>query len=184
MTDAARHLLVRARTEAELLGHAHIGTEHVLLACLSDDSFVSAAALRSMVGDTGPMQRALVAVQRPGGGVLIANAVFTEDAKVAVEAAARFAKEMQHSSVGTGHVLVGVLDDLGASWAPVIAALGISFREVFDAVSTLHPTSDEARAAEMPGPSNEVAALRQEVAELRATVASLSARFASLEHAR
>jgi ATP-dependent Clp protease ATP-binding subunit ClpA len=184
MTDAARHLLVRARTEAELLGHAHIGTEHVLLACLSDDSWVSETALRSIVSDTSPMQRALVAVQRPGGGAVSANAAFTEDAKVAVEAAARFAKDMHHSSVGTGHILVGVLDEFGASWAPVIAALGISFHDVYDAVAMLHPTSAEARATDVPGTSNEVMALRQEVAELRASVASLAARFASLEHAR
>jgi hypothetical protein len=79
---------------------------------------------------------------------------------------------------------VGVLDDLGTSWAPVIAALGLTFTDVFDSVAVLHATSVEARSVEgAPSPADEVVLLRKEVAELRASLVALSAKVADLSAA-
>ena len=179
MTDAARRLVVCARSEAETMGHSHVGTEHLLLASLFDDTYVSAQAVKMIVGESGPMRRALVAVQRAGSSTPTSNAVFTEDAKAALEAAARFAKEMNHSSVGTGHVLVAVLDGMSASWAPVVAALGIEPTEVYDTVVSMHPGSEIAPVhgtvvLDLP-------TLARELAELRSAVTVLTARLATLE---
>ena len=46
-TSAARDVVVRAREESSQLRHAHIGTEHLLLALLSPEAGVSSQVLRA-----------------------------------------------------------------------------------------------------------------------------------------
>ena len=56
-TAEARDAVVRARREAHGLGHHYVGTEHVLLGLLGDESSVAARVLRD-AGVTAPQVRA------------------------------------------------------------------------------------------------------------------------------
>ena len=46
-TKKARQVIALAKTQAESLGHSFIGTEHLILAMLTDGSNVGAAILRT-----------------------------------------------------------------------------------------------------------------------------------------
>ena len=152
--DASRRLIVVAQDEARSLGHGFIGTEHLLLACVHDDDWVSARALAAACGELGPLRKALRAVLRKGDDVPSGHIPFTPDAKQALEDAIAEAKLMGHTTIGTGHILLGTLDDGGAAWAPVLAALGVEKAEVRANVARSHPSSVEAAdpaTAPVPG---------------------------------
>lgn len=123
-------MIVSARGHAGRLGQSQVGTEHLLLGCLSDTSYVSALALGSILGDTNNFKRALEAVQRRGLGAGSNATSLSEEARLALEAGVRFAKEMEAPIVTTGHLLLGVLEDSGASWVPLAAALGVTVEAI------------------------------------------------------
>jgi ATP-dependent Clp protease ATP-binding subunit ClpA len=176
-------MLVDSRVHAARLGQAQVGTEHLLLAAISDTSFVSARALGSILGDISAFRRALEAVLRPGVGSGTSPAGLSDEARMAVEAGVRAAKEMEHPVVGTGHLLLGILDDMGASWIPLAAALGVTRVTVHAEVAALglsESSSDGEHDNNASNGSNgsspsvnggvethAVEALRREVAQLR-----------------
>ena len=125
LSDAARRLLIESRHQASRLGQSQVGTEHLLLASLSDTSFVSARALGAVLGDTTSFKRALEAVLRPGFGAGSVPAPMSDEARTSVETALVIANEMGSPLVGTGHILLGLLVDTAASWVPLAAALGV-----------------------------------------------------------
>jgi Clp amino terminal domain, pathogenicity island component len=105
---------------------------------------------------------------------------------MAVEAGVRAAKEMEHPVVGTGHLLLGILDDIGASWIPLAAALGVTRVTVNAEVAALglSESSSESDVDAISGNGNNanngskngsyvtpephsVEVLRREVAQLR-----------------
>ena len=59
-TGEARDVVIRARAEAEDLGHAPIGTQHLLLALVSDERGAVAAALRAARVDEKYVREAVV----------------------------------------------------------------------------------------------------------------------------
>ena len=47
-TEGARQVMIRANQEAMRLGHKYIGTEHILMGLLKEDSGVAAVVLREL----------------------------------------------------------------------------------------------------------------------------------------
>jgi ATP-dependent Clp protease ATP-binding subunit ClpA len=179
-------MLVDSRVHAARLGQAQVGTEHLLLAAISDTSFVSARALGSILGDISAFRRALEAVLRPGVGSGTSPAGLSDEARMAVEGGVRAAKEMEHPVVGTGHLLLGILDDMSASWIPLAAALGVTRVTVTAEVAALglsessgdgehehnsgngsNGSSHAGNVAHIAPDPQAVEALRREVAQLR-----------------
>ena len=177
--DASRRLLVIAQDEARAMGHGYIGTEHLLLACVHDDDWVSARALAAICGQLGPLRLALRAVLRKGDDLPNGHIPFTADAKQALEDAVTEAKRMSHTTVGTGHILIGVLGDAGAAWAPVLAALGVEKAEVRAQVSKAHPPSTESAGDAVLTPDSGVSPAV--VDQLLHTINALGARLDDLQ---
>ncbi len=111
-------MLVDSRAHAARLGQAQVGTEHLLLAAISDMSFVAARRLVRYSVTSPRFAARLEAVLRPGVGSGSSPAGLSDEARIAVEAGVRAAKEMEHPVVGTGHLLLGILDDMGALMDP------------------------------------------------------------------
>ena len=177
--DASRRLLVISQDEARSLGHGYIGTEHLLLACVHDDDWVSARALAITCGNLGSLRMALRAVLRKGDDVPSGHIPFTADAKQALEDAVVEAQALGHTTIGTGHILIGILDDSGAAWAPVLAALGVEKVAVRAAVAKAHPSSREATdPVDAPVPGVVSPAM---VDHLLHTITALGARVAELQ---
>jgi ATP-dependent Clp protease ATP-binding subunit ClpA len=59
-TEAARTSVIQAQTEARDLGHPFVGTEHLLLALINDDTGPIAAALRDSGAEPGGIRRAII----------------------------------------------------------------------------------------------------------------------------
>jgi ATP-dependent Clp protease ATP-binding subunit ClpC len=108
-TDRARRVVVLAQEEARLLDHEHIGTEHLLLGLLSERDGVAAQALAQM-DITLDAARAQVE-QKVGRGTAATSGYipFTPRAKKTLELSLREALELAHNSIGTEHILLGMV---------------------------------------------------------------------------
>jgi ATP-dependent Clp protease ATP-binding subunit ClpC len=129
----AQHVVEFATDEARRLGHAGVGTEHLLLGLLSEDDGVPAEVLRT-AGATFPAARHKVAEVVGGDGTPAdGELALTPRAQRALDRASRFARQERESEVTTGHVLLGVLDVEGLA-CQVLRGLDVDVAQVRDAV--------------------------------------------------
>jgi ATP-dependent Clp protease ATP-binding subunit ClpA len=90
-TDTARRVVVYAKEESLLLGHDHIGTEHILLGLLRDDTESGAQVLRDLDVDFEQLRHGILAVlrsrqqQRPAPGIFTSGGSSVESRLTAIE---------------------------------------------------------------------------------------------------
>jgi len=128
LSPSARRAMASAEREARQLGHDRIGTEHVLLGLLTNDSDtsrqlahagVTLAATRNKVSEAVG-QHAVAAT-----GISVRGALpRTARAGRALGRAARFAHAEGSDVVDSGHLLWGVLDVEGTA-GQVLRGLGV-----------------------------------------------------------
>lgn len=110
-TAAARQVVILAQEEARELRHDHIGSEHVLLGLLREESGVAAATLRS-VGVSLDQVRGKVAEKIPPmAEAPEGHLPFATGARTALESAMTESANLRHNYIGTEHVLLGVLKE-------------------------------------------------------------------------
>jgi ATP-dependent Clp protease ATP-binding subunit ClpC len=109
LTDRARRVLERAREEQRRLGHPRLAAEHILLGLLADRRGLSAFVLRELgVKETDLSRRAGAELEGAAP-----DPVIGEDA--VIQAARRWAGELQQVSVGTEHLLLALIGVGGAA---------------------------------------------------------------------
>ena len=108
-TERARQVVLLAQEEARLLGHDHVGTEHLLLGLVREQDGVAADVLH-VFDVTVEAVRANVAGMVGGGNeVATAPTPFTPSATTALERAWNEALLLGDTSVDTHHLLLGLL---------------------------------------------------------------------------
>jgi hypothetical protein len=147
-TEHARRALTFTQEESERLGAGYIGTEHLLLGLLRGDCL----AMRTLasLGVTGEAVRAsLAGVERPPPHATGANGpVPTEQVKKVIELAFQVAGEMGQRSIGTEHLLLGVLAEGQSVAVHALRELGAGHDAVRARVERLLTEGGEAPAAE------------------------------------
>jgi ATP-dependent Clp protease ATP-binding subunit ClpC len=138
-TEQSRRVVVLAQEEARMLGHNHIGSEHLLLGLLHEQGGTAADVLAS-AGITVEAARSEVeelAVPRdksPTGHI-----PFTQRAKKILELSLREALEQRKSYIGTEHILLALMRDSDGMGARVLERLGGSLpalrQQVIDKVA-------------------------------------------------
>jgi DNA-binding transcriptional MerR regulator len=136
-TAAARQVVILAQEEARGLQHDRIGSEHMLLGLLREESGVAAATLRS-VGVTLEQVRTKVSQKVPAteSGSNDGHLPFASGAQSALEAAMTESANLRHNYIGTEHVLLGVLRDDHMA-REVLRDLDIDVDHLTDEVSRL-----------------------------------------------
>jgi ATP-dependent Clp protease ATP-binding subunit ClpC len=133
-TDRARRVLVLAQEEARLLNHNFIGTEHLLIALIEERDGVAAHSLRDL-GITLEAVRNRVeeiigaSASTPSGG-----APFTPRTKKVLELSLREALQLNHSYIGTEHLLLGLVREGEGVGAQVLRDLGVELSDVRETV--------------------------------------------------
>jgi hypothetical protein len=140
-TEQARRVVVAAQEEARMLGHNHIGSEHLLLGLLHEQEGVAAQVLAES-GVTVEAARAQVAeLAGPGDKSPSGHIPFTQRAKKILELSLREALEQQKSYIGSEHILLALMHDSDGLGAQVLQRLGGSLSALRQRVL------EEARAA-------------------------------------
>ena len=112
---AARNTVLAAQNEARAAQHAEILPQHLLLGLLGEPDDVAAAAL-SAAGVSAERVRAAVTATLPGPADHVGELIpFDAGSRAALEATFAVADRLGHDTVGTGHLLLALLEaDAGA----------------------------------------------------------------------
>jgi ATP-dependent Clp protease ATP-binding subunit ClpC len=126
-TDRVRKVLVMAREEAARLRHDHVDTEHLLLALIREGDGVGVAALAELGVSASEILDACTRQLTPGSGPVVSpDLPYTANAKRVLELAMGNANKLNHSYVGTEHLLLGVANEESGRAGRLLAELGIS----------------------------------------------------------
>src|SRR6266511_4422016 len=106
-TDRVRKVLQMAREEAARLHHEYVGTEHILLGLIREGEGVAAAVLTNLNVDLEEIQQKIEETVKKGKAAAAAgpDLPYTSRAKKVLELAMTEARELNHSYVGTEHLL-------------------------------------------------------------------------------
>jgi ATP-dependent Clp protease ATP-binding subunit ClpA len=167
-TPQAKKVLELSLREALSLGHSHIGTEHILLALISEGQGVAAQVLVKLGLDSGKVRRQIVRVQPP-----VPVGKFTEHARKALALAEEEANAPDHHYIGTEHILLGLLGEGEGVAAKALAALGITLEAVRQQIGEIiiqgqKPQPPPADTAARINPSRASSHLRYSSSGLRA----------------
>ena len=129
-TDRVRKVLAMAREEAIRLQHDYVGTEHILLGLIREGEGVAAAVLMNLNVDLEQIhERVEESVRKGKATIALGELPYTSRAKKVLEYAMAEARELNHSYVGTEHLLLGLLREEKGIAAQVLNSLGVSLEE-------------------------------------------------------
>ncbi|TVP53695.1 MAG: NDP-hexose 4-ketoreductase, partial [Gemmatimonadales bacterium] len=129
-TDRVRKVLAMARDEAIRLQHDYVGTEHILLGLIREGEGVAAAVLTNLNADLDQIhERIEEAVKKGKATIALGELPYTTRAKKVLEFAMSEARDLNHSYVGTEHLLLGLLREEKGIAAQVLNSVGITLED-------------------------------------------------------
>ncbi|MGD0484831.1 MAG: Clp protease N-terminal domain-containing protein, partial [Gemmatimonadales bacterium] len=130
-TDRVRKVLQMAREEAARLHHEYVGTEHILLGLIREGEGVAAAVLANLNVDLEEIQQKIEDTVKKGKAAAIGgqDLPYTSRAKKVLELAMSEARELNHSYVGTEHLLLGLLREEKGIAAQVLTDAGVNLEQ-------------------------------------------------------
>ena len=147
-TDTARRVVVYAKEEALLLDHDYIGTEHILLGLLRDDTETAVQVLTSLGAALDPARARVEELAGRGRQAPAGEIPFTPGAKKVLELSLREALQLGHNYIGTEHILLGLVREGSGGGAEVLKRLGVETDKVRRAVlATLRARQEPRRPA-------------------------------------
>lgn len=131
LTDSARQVIVLAQEEARLLGHDHLGTEHVLLGLIREGDGAASKLLESLGVQLAQARQHAMIVGGPSSGSS-GPIPFSSRAQTALETMPIGQDRFGKPQVDTEQVLFGLLrgEDNGAT--RVLADLGVTRSAVLE----------------------------------------------------
>jgi len=127
-TERVRKVLAMAREEAARLHHEYVGTEHILLGLIREGEGVAAAVLQNLNVDLDEIQQKIEETVKKGKAAQATgpDLPYTSRAKKVLELAMGEARELNHSYVGTEHLLLGLLREEKGIAAQVLTEAGVT----------------------------------------------------------
>jgi len=126
-TPRAQQVLALARREADRFHHNFVGTEHVLLGLISLGQGTAVSVLRKMGLDLETVRKEVE--KQVGTGPdqkMIGNIPYTPRVRRVLALAAKEAKALNHTYVGTEHILLGLLREGDGVAARVLKNLEVN----------------------------------------------------------
>src|SRR5881398_689817 len=130
-TDRVRRVLQMAREEAARLHHEYVGTEHILLGLIREGEGVGATVLQNLSVEMDDIQGRIEETVKRGqsGRTIGPDLPYTSRAKKVLELAMSEARELNHSYVGTEHLLLGLLREEKGIAAQVLTDAGVNLEQ-------------------------------------------------------
>src|SRR6184192_1055033 len=125
-TPRAQQVLALARKEADRFNHNYVGTEHLLLGLIKLGQGVAVNVLQKMGLDLETVR--MEVEKQVGSGPetkIVGNIPYTPRVKKVLALAGKEAKTLNHSYVGTEHILLGLLREGEGVAARVLKSLEI-----------------------------------------------------------
>ena len=125
-TERVRKVISLARQEAVRLHHDYIGTEHLLLGLVKEGEGVAAVVLTNLGVNTDDMRRAVENAVDIGSETLVLGEVpLNQEARSCLNYALDEARKMNHTYIGTEHLLLGLLREERGVACQILQSLGM-----------------------------------------------------------
>ena len=160
-TPRAQQVLALARKEADRFNHNYVGTEHLLLGLIKLGQGVAVNVLQKMGMDLETVRSEVE--KQVGSGPetkMVGNIPYTPRVKKVLALAGKEAKSLNHSYVGTEHILLGLLREGEGVAARVLKNLEVDIERTRNEIlKELDPNFTPAEGeSEIGGASSEPAA--------------------------
>ncbi|MEW5950295.1 MAG: ATP-dependent Clp protease ATP-binding subunit [Elusimicrobia bacterium] len=134
-TENAKKIINVAQQEAKRLGHAYIGSEHILLGILMVEDSLAMRILAKMGADSRRIKSKLGEVLKPGDNMMLLGDIeFTTKSKKVLEHAFEEAQKMGQSFIGTEHILLGILKEEDGIASKILQSMGIKHDAVAEEI--------------------------------------------------
>ena len=148
-TPRAQQVLALARKEADRFNHNFVGTEHLLLGLIKLGQGVAVNVLQKLGLDLATVREEVE--EQVGSGPeqkVIGNIPYTPRVKKVLSLAAKEAKALNHTYVGTEHILLGLLREGDGVAAKVLKNLKVDIEQTRQEIlRELDPNFAEAEEA-------------------------------------
>jgi hypothetical protein len=129
-TERARSVVRVAQEEARRLGHASVGTEHLLLGLLAERDGIGARALVALDLSLDGLRAEVEPAAGGGEGAPAGHVPYTPRAKKVLELSLREALQLGHNYIGTEHILLGLVREGEGVAAQVLVDQGVELAAV------------------------------------------------------
>ncbi len=129
-SERARRVLSLAQEEAQRFNHNYIGTEHILLGLVRETEGVAARVLYNLGVELSKVRSAVEFIIGRGEKAVPGEIGLTPRAKKVIELAVDEARRLNHSYIGTEHLLIGLLREGEGVAAGVLESLGVTLEKV------------------------------------------------------
>ncbi len=157
-TPRAQQVLALARKEADRFSHNYVGTEHILLGLIKLGQGVAVSVLERMGLDLDTVRMEVEKEVGTGSATgSQTNIPYTPRVKKVLQLADKEAKALNHSYVGTEHILLGLLREGDGVAARVFMKLNVDIQQTRNAIlAEIDPSVNAEESAENNGePSSE-----------------------------
>src|SRR5258708_4254945 len=155
-TERARKVLSLAQEEAQRFQHNYIGTEHLLLGLVREGEGVAAKVLSNLGVELNKVRSAVEFIIGRGDRIVLGEISLTPRAKRVIELAVDEARRLNHHSIGTEHLLLGLVREGEGIAAGVLESLGVNLEKVrtqtIQVLSQRAAIAAEAKAFQEPLP--------------------------------
>lgn len=151
-TERVRKVISLARQEAVRLHHDYIGTEHLLLGLVKEGEGVAAVVLTNLGVNTEDLRRAVENAVDIGSETLVLGEVpLNQEARSCLNYALDEARKMNHTYIGTEHLLLGLLREERGVACQILQSLGMDIELVRNETARLlggekGPTQQKSRS--------------------------------------
>ena len=150
-THRAEEALRLSQEAAEELGHGYVGSEHLLLGLLREEDGVA----HRVLSEFGVTDEMVCSVLQRSVGKGVSGAApsqgLTPRAKSVVELAVSEAARMGSASIGTGHLLMGLLREGGNMGLRILRTVGVDPNKMYSAILKKAETAPKAAAGAAAG---------------------------------
>jgi ATP-dependent Clp protease ATP-binding subunit ClpC len=178
-TDQARRVVTLAQEEARMLRHNRIGTEHILLGLIQVDDGIAAASLEALGISRAAVREQVEEIIGTGRWAPPVNIPYAPQAKRVLDMSLREALALGHHTIGTEHILLGLIREGESPAARVLASLGAELNLVRQQVlELLQDTPDEEPGSAprgVPADAGERGLLSEAIARFESIDSRLSA---------
>jgi len=142
-TEKANNALNLAVELAESLGHTYIGSEHIILGLLKEETGVAATVLTKL-GVTADLLEQLMRSQiGVGSKTSLSTSDFTPRSKRILQIAVMEAARLNHNYVGTEHLLIAILDEGDSYGVRFLHMLGVNPKEIVNEINNALSSGNE-----------------------------------------
>ena len=136
-SERARRALTRAQEEAQHFGHSYIDTEHILLGLIVEDDGVASKILNNLGVAASKVRAAVEFVVGRGERTNQGEVGLTPRAKKVIELAVEEARRLDHTYIGTEHLLLGLLREHEGTAASVLESFGVTLEKVQNELNSI-----------------------------------------------